>query len=437
MLYITDIQTNIKFPGSVCLSGLSPHIFISGGNATGKTALMNAVELALTGEVSDIGGREKARSATILEGLMHPSESSLFAVVKLSNGHTASWVMERGKRPVHQPLPGNVHFLLPEIMGMLKGSKAVVARFLIKHFGHNCDVPSLDYGSFGESFAHEDLAPRHLLLKVEEAARKASASHTTEARALKMALKKLGAPSAKAAEYADKVALLGNIVNLLSFQIDKELDICGVCGGHSDMQTLGGRLARAQGQLDKLGGAQSTERVDALQTALENAERQAAFHKATSDACMEAMYGMVDVEGNRICLEINECLPAEFPRCVGLKVNKSSLPVGFYNPDDEHFYPHVSGAELILLCTAIGGAIAKRLPPNDLAVLTTPDRALDLDYLRRLLAMMKQIPAVTIIQSPFQPRGRPSVNWTRIVLEDDGTLTVHGENTDGYLATAS
>jgi hypothetical protein len=436
MLYITDIQTNIKFPGSVCLSGLSPHIFISGGNATGKTALMNAVELALTGEVRDIGGREKAKSGAILEGLMHPSESSLFAVVKLSNGHTASWVMERGKRPVHQPLPGNVHFLLPEIMGMLKGSKAVVARFLVKHFGHNAEVPSVDYGSFGESFAHEKLSATQLLIKVEEASRKAAASHTAEARALKTALKKLGAPSAKAAHAHEKVTLLGNIVALLSFQIEKELDRCGVCGEQADMNTLGGRLARAQGQLDQLGGLHASERVNTLQEALESAEKQATACKAISDDCMGAMYQMVEEGGPRICLEITECLPAEFPLCVGLKINKSSLPVGFYNPDDEHLHPHVSGAELITLCTAIGGAIAKRLPPNDLAVLTTPDRALDLEYLRRLLAMMKQIPAVTLIQSPFQPRGRPSVNWTRIILEDDGSLTVHGENTEGYSASA-
>jgi len=144
-VYITDIQTNIKFPGSVCLSGLSENIFISGPNGSGKTALINAVELALTGEARDLGGRDKAKASSVLQGLLHPDEDSLFAVVKLSNGKTASWVMERGKRAVHQPVEGPVHFLLPEILGALKGSKAVVARFLVKYFGRDWE-----YGDLGQ-----------------------------------------------------------------------------------------------------------------------------------------------------------------------------------------------------------------------------------------------------------------------------------------------
>ena len=42
---------------------------------------------------------------------------------------------------------------------------------------------------------------------------------------------------------------------------------------------------------------------------------------------------------------------------------------------------------------------------------------------------MKSIPAVTVIQNPFQPRGRPPADWTRIVLDEEGAVSVHGGDT--------
>ncbi len=435
-VYITDIQTNIKFPGSICLSGLAKNLFISGPNGSGKTALINALELALTGEARDLGGRDKAKASKILEGLLHPNETSLFAVVKLSNGKTASWVMERGKRPKHQPLDGDVHFLLPEILGALKGSKAVTARFIIKYLGRDWDYGDLDSLFRGDAVMtcvdDDDLPAHRQLLAMEETARKAQLAHAAEARALKVALERLGVMSDKAAEHADKALIVQSIITLLDFQVQHDLGKCGVCASDVDVKALGGRLAQAQAQLDRLGGAPSSDRVMALQTAYRDALEQSADCKKIASACMEKMYTLIEANKTRLSSQITEALPVDFPDYVGVQVTGSSILLGFYNPQDEFLRPHVSGAELVTLCAAIGGAVADTLPPDDLIVLTTPDRGVDLHYLRRLLNIMKEIPAVTVIQSPFQPRGRPPADWTRIILDEDSTVLVHGgDHTEG------
>lgn len=434
-VYITDIQTNIKFPGSICLSGLSKNLFIHGPNGSGKTALINALELALTGEARDIGGRDKARSAKILEGLLHPNENSLFAVVKLSDGRTASWVMERGKRPKHQPLDGEVHMLLPDILGALKGSKAVTARFLVKHFGRDWDYGDWpgkhSLGGVMVNVTDDGVLPAHLqLLAMEESARKSQLAHAAEARALKLALERLGVMSGKAAEHADKAAIVQAIVNLLNFQVKNNLNKCGVCASEVDVKALGGRLAQATAQLDRLGGGGVSDRVAALQESYEDALQQSEDCKAIAKACMEQMYTLVEANKIRISAQITEALPNDFPFYVGLRVTGTSILIGFYDPQEEFLRSHVSGAELVALCVALGGAVAETLPPADLIVLTTPDRGVDLNYLRRLLNMMKAIPAVTVIQSPFQPRGRPPASWTRIVLEEDSTIAVYGEDSE-------
>ena len=55
-LYVADAASNIK--RGVCVS-LQPKTLIIGGNGTGKTSILNTIELCLTGSISDVGGKEK------------------------------------------------------------------------------------------------------------------------------------------------------------------------------------------------------------------------------------------------------------------------------------------------------------------------------------------------------------------------------------------
>jgi len=422
---------------------LSPHIFLWGPNGSGKTAIINAVELALTGEVRDIGGREKARSNTILADLMGPGEDTLFAVVQLNDGRKASWVMEPGKRPVHTPLEGKVYFPMPEVLNALKGSKAVTARFLIKYFGAGAGFDEVNYGAFADLHAtsRTTIPPHERLLAIEEASRKAATAHSTEARALKVALEKLGGTSNKFAAHSDKVATAAAIKQLLTFQVQNNLDTCGVCGTPDiPVAVLGGRLAKVQALLDKLGGEASSAKVQALHVAYEEAQTNAASCKEIASNCMDAIYKIVSKLAPQIILKVSECLPVDSEN-MGIRITSNNIVLGFSDEEamvngEAYIRPHLSGAEMVVLTAAISSAIAKELPPQALVVLTMPDKALDLEQLKGLVQTLKKVPAVTIIQSPFQPRGRPAAGWTRVVLDEIGVSAVLGTKTKGEVYSA-
>jgi len=233
-----------------------------------------------------------------------------------------------------------------------------------------------------------------------------------------------------------QAAIVQSIVTLLDFQVDNKLGKCGVCASDVDVKFLGVRLAQATVQLDRLGGEHASGRVATLHAAYEDALQQSEDCKAIAKACMEQMYDLITANLQRICLQITESLPLEYGQHVGIEVSPSNIFFGFFDPQDEFLKNHVSGAELVTLCMALGGAIARGLPPGELAVLTTPDRGLDLVYLRRVLGMMKDIPAVTIVQNPFQPRGRPAAHWTRIILEGEGNVTMFGDESEVFSAKA-
>jgi len=389
--YITDIQTNIKV-GSLTLSDLSANLFITGPNGSGKTAVLNALELALTGEARDLGGRDKVRSAVMLAQLAPEGEGPIYARVKFSSGDTAEWVLEEGKRPKWTPPPFTVRWLYPEIANAVKGSKAVCARFLVKYFS-------------------KDGAQ---LLEAEEKARKAASAHNAEARALKVALTRLGALAPKAAEHEAKAGILHAIVMLTGFQVQHGLSTCGTCGS-SDIpsKVLAERQTKAQAQLEAIGGPPETHRAQALQTALEEATRSAEVHKTQAIALLDKMYTFVETNREGLAQAITKYIPASLEGQVGIQLTKGAIFIGIQG-EKGHIHTYISGAQFMALCVGIAGAIAVKSPQDELVVLATPDKALDHEYLKYVMGVLQTLPIVTVFQSPIRPRGRPSAHWTEV-----------------------
>jgi len=410
--HITGIHTNIKFPSSIVINNLSPHVLVTGANGSGKTALINALELALTGEARDIGGRSSSRTGSILSNLIPPGEASLFSYVTFSDGTEASWVLERGKRAKHSPPPHTTVLLMKEILNALGGSKLSIARFLIRYF-----TMTTKYMSQGEGFlnAIEFLA-------AEERARKTLNSWKAEYKALATALEVLGAHAEGASAHTAKVTNLLAMQRLLRLQLDNNLTGCGVCGKTGAMETFGARLAKVEGAIAKLGGAQVPERVEALQHAL--AETQVHIDQATE--ALAFIHAQIYEKVEFVAIPIFQRLVSErMAEAVGVTTTKQHYFIGFLveDPDNERqVCPHISGAELVRMACAIARAIIDTMdqqPEPFFPVMITPDRGIDPKTLKTLMLTLREVPATTILQNPTQPRGRPTTGWTRIILGSD------------------
>lgn len=87
-MYVKHVVSNLK-GGVNCTLG--EHTLIVGPNATGKSSVIAAIELALSGAVTDVAGREQmAKDSDLLFHLV--DEGELVAKVELDDGSEARWV---------------------------------------------------------------------------------------------------------------------------------------------------------------------------------------------------------------------------------------------------------------------------------------------------------------------------------------------------------
>jgi hypothetical protein len=90
---VTVVRVTSNLKGGVDAT-LKPRHFLTGPVGSGKSAVVNAVELALTGTVSDVRGRARLTQQLDLLALA-PTGENLWAEVELSNGQTARYSVDR------------------------------------------------------------------------------------------------------------------------------------------------------------------------------------------------------------------------------------------------------------------------------------------------------------------------------------------------------
>jgi len=115
---------------------LGSKTFIYGPNGSGKTTIINGVEFATTGRVSDLSGRDGASSLPLLRRLMSRHESDIHAnaVIRLSDDQTlaTSYRLPRsGKLESQTPPAFHVAFPLEDVKGVLTGQSNTARKWLI------------------------------------------------------------------------------------------------------------------------------------------------------------------------------------------------------------------------------------------------------------------------------------------------------------------
>jgi hypothetical protein len=112
---------------------LSPRTLLLGNCSSGKSALVNAVELALSGRASDVAGRAVLAKDAELWQLAPPGATEVFAQVLLSNGETARWSLTKGHRALRTGPAGD--FPLRAVREALLGSPETARKWMVQQGG--------------------------------------------------------------------------------------------------------------------------------------------------------------------------------------------------------------------------------------------------------------------------------------------------------------
>lgn len=132
-MHITEVGANIK--GGV-KAKLGPKTLIIGPSASGKTAIINAVELALTSQVSDLRYREAAAADQLIAELGTRGEP-LSVAVTFDDGSQAAYGVPKGKLKGQAVRPSSIDparvMPIRQVLAALRGDAETTRKFLLAH----------------------------------------------------------------------------------------------------------------------------------------------------------------------------------------------------------------------------------------------------------------------------------------------------------------
>ena len=135
MKYVSKVKSSIK---GGCDVQLSPRTVIVGPNGAGKTTVVQTMELASSGWVSDMEGRDRVKQSKALSRLF-PDPKSMYAHIEVTDTETETqaefdWSMKAGPRggfktPEHEP-PFRLTFPVQDLIATLRGDASTVGAWL-------------------------------------------------------------------------------------------------------------------------------------------------------------------------------------------------------------------------------------------------------------------------------------------------------------------
>jgi len=378
--YIVEIDTNIKRAEGVHLT--QPRVLISGRNGSGKTARLNAIDLALFGSADDVIGRDTVKTSALLREL--DSTGLIHARIKMSDDTEASWSLGPSGKAKHRPLAIPVHQPLKDALTALSGSRAVTLRYLYDTFAKGPTTTIAD----------------------EAKARGLASSHKAAANAVQSVIDTLNlAPVVN--KNHDLVRAIGTLTR---WQVASRKKTCGTCGEKPPKGTFQARYDRVSSKLADL-PALTNDGIQGLLAAREESTRLAKYHKQHAKKQMDMMASWFEANREELEEQISgEQLGPLGP--IGIKSMNSYILIG--RKEGDLVWPVVSGAEGIMLAMTLVKA-APRKPGLNLMIV--PDRDFDLNMFRALLRLSTSITDANVfIQSTYTPKVVPT-HWDNVHLD--------------------
>ena len=440
--FIKEVRSNVKSrTGDPYSVKLGKHTLILGNNRSGKTSIIQAVELAATARVDDLMGRSEVRLDNMLLSLA-PEGEALTSVVEFTDGKKNGYHKDLDKKAVtsHDHDCTMMHRWTRKI---LSGSPAKLEEAIIEWLdlkGVSEEevldlLPSKVHAKYLDIADH--MAKRcdnrgQLLVQMAEYAAKSQRELGVEIKALKQVQDAFAMQCGGIRQDDEITQSLVDMVNAATpslthlqkaaaWAADAELENCPTCGthvGYEHMQASSAHLNNqtAQGSEDLSTLVQRVEELmhDRIMWAenlkykrqIDTKESWREGHKDLKTACLAAVSYLVSKHMDEFCISVNKYLPESW----SLRFSAAHRTLGLAF-DDGKVHTSVSGAEWATLVTAISCAGADSMSGANPMLLVVEDRAWDAATLASVMRALNKFDGQIIIQSTVKPKGRMPKGW--------------------------
>tara|TARA_R100001082_G_scaffold84126_2_gene50790 strand:- start:534 stop:2000 length:1467 start_codon:yes stop_codon:yes gene_type:complete len=447
--YVSKVVSNLKSPcDSAWSTTLTEKTLIVGDNGSGKTAIVQALELALTGAADDIVGRSGVKDVGTLKGLA-PGEP-LSSEVILSNGQMASFSLDGKKR--HMSAYEDA-LVLRDVKAALLAGPAKAREALLHWLSDDIDQSAIlgalsadDAKAMMEIGQHKKGAPAVVLARVIDHLNSQGRKLNAEIKGAKKIIEQMSgeltsrpldedieAAETAAAEAQKKLneSKAAHAHALLAVSRDAAETWCPVCSSEVGADHLGkvfrfweaqlgsenilaSDVVEAHKHLTEIrAAAQAWDRMTNSRRAIREMEQSVEKGKRLKAVLSEVSTRLLDTALGRFVVEVQERLPSGWT----FGINASgTVRVGLRSLDGT-LRPSLSGAEWAAVTAAIGSVVAERRAV-EMPILILEDRAWDETTLASVMTSLRSFSGQVIITTTRGPSA-PVAGWSVVSVDLD------------------
>jgi len=444
MSWVKEITTNIKSPdGNSRTYELGKYTLLVGPNESGKSAIAEAVQLALTGSAFGMLYRNKPIKAGNQLSVLKPEGTEVvYSQAVLDDGGTAEWTLEEGKRPVRKGIEG---YALPmnDIRSVMAGSDSTIRSFFYDHMiGESlaedvqAQLPESLWGDFDACVGRsESISVTKLIASLGKQKREESAKMKAASSIL---------------QYMNPTAVSESHISTLWLQLAEAQRLERLKEMYRTYRAEGGggeasnrALSKIKASLSAIGSKDKIQNMIGSEEArekLEEAYRERGSYQAALgmkvlvDKCetdieniskmekaLQAAIGRLLTEKNvwsTYAAKVNMFLPNKDQFKV---IDNGSVTMGLARENGLHIALSGSTEARTLAAMSAAFVASKRgrgqEEENYPAVIVVDDRMWDTATLAKTMKGLEKVDCQVIVMTTQRPRGRQREAWTYVELE--------------------
>jgi ABC-type cobalamin/Fe3+-siderophores transport system ATPase subunit len=436
MSFVKTITTNIKSPdGQSRTFELGKYTLLVGPNESGKSAIAEAVQLALTGSAFGLLYRNKPiKAGNQLEVLRPEDAEVVYSQATLDNGESAEWVLEEGKRPKRSGAEG---YTIPmnDLRAVMAGSDSSIRTFFYERMVEKTERDVIRaYLSdrlrdvFDEYVSDEDFLS---LTRVTSGIAKEKRDQSSKVKAAKQMLEQMDAT------YIDD-----NTISALWLQLGEAQRLerlKEMYKTYREENEAGHVLDKIKASLASIGSKEKIQEMissEDARAALESAYLKVGKYKACLELKNTVDWGEGVVENlgklekalieivptvmrdhnvwERYANSVNQFLPKDDEFTV---MDNGSLKLGLKRANGLHVA--LSGSTEARTLAAMSAALIEENNPDEdkLSIIVVDDRMWDTTTLAKTMKELESVDCQVIVMTTQKPRGRQRETWTYVDLE--------------------